>query len=255
MAELSSREAHQIARRLYLIQVLLNYRTMQGGGNLFALWPWLRHSARRAEQTRVASGYINSHPVFAALAVGAMRRRLEAPPPLSPPRERGGDENEQEIEQWRESLAGPLGVIGDALIWDRWKPLVFAAGAWILLLIPYTSAWAIVASAALLIYNVPLYALRAWGVKKGYELGKNVLEALHDERFGRWRRRLTVAGVVLAGALFSTGLWSASQGSALRSAQYVIAFGVMLLGLRLRLSASTAVLFAALVALLIPQVL
>ena len=247
VAELSAREAHQIARRLFLIQVLLNYRTMQGGGYLFALWPWLRSLAHRAELSRDVSGYMNSHPVFAAFAAGAMRRKLEltSASPLYA---------EEEFGPWRESLAGPLGVTGDALIWDRWKPLVFAAATWVLLIVPDLTVWAVVACATLLVYNIPLYALRVRGVNKGYELGEHVLEALRDPRFNQWRRRVTLAGVVLAGALFSTGIWNASQGTTVRGAQYVIAFAVMLLGLRFRLSASTATLFAALAALLVPQV-
>lgn len=249
MAELSSREAHQIARRLHLIQVLLNYRTMQGSGYMFALWPWLRKQDRRAEHVRTASEYTNSHPVFASFAVGAIRRRLEEePPPLSAPRERGGEE----FAQWRESLAGPLGVTGDALIWDRWKPLVFATGALLLLVTPTVTAWAIVAITTLILYNLPLYALRVWGVRQGYYLGTNVLGALRNPRFAQARRAMTFAGIWLAGALTATGLFVSAQYSAPRGAQFAAAFLIMLLGLRFRLSASTAVLFAVMAALIVP---
>ncbi len=262
MAELSFREAHQIARRLHLIQVLLNYRTMQGSGYMFALWPWLRKQDRRAEQVTAASKYINSHPVFASFAVGAIRRRLEeesrpldssTDPGLLPQTEvsrtRSGGE---EFSQWRESLAGPLGVTGDALIWDRWKPLVFAGGALILLVVPTVTAWAIVAIASLILYNLPLYALRVWGVRQGYHLGTDVLEVLRDPRFAQARRGLTLAGIWLAGALTATGLLVSAQHSAPRGAQFAAAFLIMLLGLRFRLSASTAVLFAVIAALIVP---
>ncbi len=247
VAELRTREAHQMARRLHMIQVLLNYRTMQGGGYMFALWPWLRHQARRADYVSAASKYINSHPVFASFAVGAIRKRLEEEsPPLAPPQAEGN------FGLWRESLAGPLGITGDALIWDRWKPLVFATGALILLLVPTVTAWAIVAITSLLLYNLPLYALRVWGVRQGYCLGTNVLDVLRDPRFAQARRALTFAGIWLAGALTAIGLWAGAQHSAPRGAQFVAAFLVMLLGLRFRLSASTAVLFAVIAALIVP---
>jgi mannose/fructose/N-acetylgalactosamine-specific phosphotransferase system component IID len=247
MAELSNREAHQLARRLFLIQVLLNYRTMQGGGYLFALWPWVRKQKRRAEIAHDAAGYLNSHPVFAAFAVGAMRRELETHP-LVPPLKQGG-----EFAAWRESLAGPLGMTGDALIWDRWKPLVLAAGACVLLIAPSMAVWAIAATVCLIAYNTPLYMLRVWGVRQGYALGAQVLTVLRDKRFALWQRRLTVAGAILAGALFGTATVGASQGDVSRGVQFLVALGVMLLGLRFRLSAATAAVLAIVAALVFPM--
>jgi mannose/fructose/N-acetylgalactosamine-specific phosphotransferase system component IID len=236
-----------MARRLLLIQVLLNYHTMQGGGYLFTLWPWVRKQKRRAEITRDASGYVNSHPVFASFAVGAMRRRFEESPPLAPPQAEGN------FGQWRESLAGPLGMTGDALIWDRWKPLVFAAGAWVLLLAPSVTMWAIVATAWLVVYSTPLYMLRVWGVKTGYALGAQVLSVLRDKRFARWQRRLTATGVVLAGALFGTAILAAAQDDVSRGVQFLVAFAGTLLGLRFRLSAATAAMLAIVAALVFPM--
>jgi mannose/fructose/N-acetylgalactosamine-specific phosphotransferase system component IID len=245
VAELSARETHQTALRMHLIQVLLNYRTMQGGGYVFALWPWLRRQPHRGSQVPAVGSYINSHPVFASFAIGAMRKRLEQ-----------GDlaHDAEDFAQWRESLAGPLGVTGDALIWDRWKPLLFAAGALVLLISPSVSAWAIVAMASLLLYNVPLYFLRVWGVRQGYRLGSGVLEILRDPRFASARRVMTFAGIWLAGALTMLGLWVTAQGSLGRGAQFLAAYVVMWLGLRFRLSASTAVLFAVVAALMIPGI-
>lgn len=255
MAELNAREAHQMARRLFLIQVLLNYHTMQGGGYLFALWPWIRKSDHRKENVKAASGYMNSHPVFASFAVGAMRRRLEETPPLAPPQpEAVASEQGGEFEMWRESLAGPLGIVGDALIWDRWKPLVFASGAWLALMFPSLTVWTIIATACVLVYNLPLYGLRVWGVKTGYALGARVLDALRDERFARRRRQLSMAGVVFAGALAGSAIHSGAQGNAARGVQFLAAFTVMLLGLRFRISAGTAALIAIVAALAVNQV-
>lgn len=262
MAELNALEAHQMARRLFLIQVLLNYRTMQGGGYLFALWPWIRKSDHRKENVRAASGFMNAHPVFASFAVGAMRRKLENPkseiqvtPPLAPPQpEAVASEQGGEFEMWRESLAGPLGVIGDALIWDRWKPLVFASGAWLVLMFPSLTVWTIIATACVLVYNLPLYGLRVWGVKTGYALGARVLDALRDERFARRRRQLSMAGVVFAGALAGSAIHSGAQGNAARGVQFLASFTVMLFALRFRISAGTAALLAIVAALVVNQV-
>ena len=79
-----------------------------------------------------------------------------------------------------------------------------------------------------------------------------MLDVLRDPRFAQARRALTFAGIWLAGALTAIGLWAGAQHSAPRGAQFVAAFLVMLLGLRFRLSASTAVLFAVIAALIVP---
>ena len=249
MAELSTRETHQLARRLYLIQVLLNYRTMQGGGYLFALWPWIRSHPRREENAHNAAGYLNSHPVFASFAVGAMRRRMED---ITADASGVAHEPPDDFAQWRESLAGPLGVTGDSLIWDRWKPLIFAAGAWMLLFAPSIFTWVVVAAACLLLYNVPLYRLRVWGVKTGYRLGSRVLDAMRDERFGRWRKRLTLAGAMLAGALAGTAIHRSAQGEVGRGVQFWVALMLMLLCLRFRFSAATAAAIAIVGTLVFP---
>lgn len=171
-------EARRLAVRSLFLQVLLNYRTMQGGGYLFTLWPWLRKSGQSAENVNAAAEYLNAHPVLASLAVGAMRRRIE-----------DGDVQRDPVEfaQWQNSICGPLGVVGDALIWDRWKPLLFSLGVMILLWSPSLTVWAAVAAGLLLVYNVPLFLLRTWAVRRGYELGANVLDALAHPLFQKSR--------------------------------------------------------------------
>ena len=167
-------------------------------------------------------------------------------------RRRLADGDMQDFAPWRESLAGPLGVTGDALIWDRWKPLVFAMGAWLILWFPTVTVWAFVAAACILVYNAPLYVLRVWGVKTGYALGARVLDAMRDERFARWKRQLTAAGVIFAGALAGSAVHAGAQGNVTRGVQFVIALAVMLLGLHFRMSAGTATLLAAVAALVLP---
>ena len=231
---LSDAEARRIARRSYMVQTLLNFRTMQGPGNLYSLLPLLPRTGDTAGAVRRAAGFMNSHPVFAAYAQGAMLRRLRTGAPVA----------DAEYNAWRESLAGPLGLVGDQLIWDRWKPLVFAAGILPVLLWPSLTTWMITALFALLLYNVPLFRLRVYGARRGYERGEHVLEALGDPWIPRARRALNRAGVVVAALVLGLAPVTAAGGEWRPVLQFGLAFAVMLGGQRLRLPPATALLFA-----------
>ncbi|MBI5058397.1 PTS system mannose/fructose/sorbose family transporter subunit IID [candidate division KSB1 bacterium] len=231
---LSKSDARQIALRSYVLQTLLNFRTMQGPGYLFSLLPALRRGGGRAAELRRAAGFMNSHPVFAAYAQGAILRRLREKSPA-------GD---AEFNSWRESLAGPLGLLGDQLIWDRWKPIVFAAGIIPILLWPSVISWAVTASICLLVYNVPLYRLRVFAVRRGYELGERVLQVLGEPWVGRVRKALNRTGVVVAGLVLGVSLIRSSSGAWPLFAQFAVAFAVMTAGQKLRLTVTLSLLLS-----------
>ena len=219
---LTKSEACRLTRRLLLLQVLLNYRSMQGEGYLYALWPWLRRSENRAVRVKAAAGFLNSHPVTASLALGALHRRIE--------------DGETELTSWKDSLCGPLGMVGDAIIWDLWKPLVFVLGALILLLTQSPVAWVIVAAICLLVYNVPLLWARRWGVREGYRLGEKVLSALNSRTFAVLPKYLGRAGAAAAGLLVGISLMAGSRMQLLPTAQFIVGFGLTWFALRRRVS-------------------
>ena len=220
---LSARETCRLTRRLLLLQVLLNYRSMQGEGYLYALWPWLRRSESRTLRVRTAAGFLNAHPVMASLALGALRRRIE---------DGDAESRADELTSWKDTLCGPLGMVGDSLIWDLWKPLVFALGALVLLLVPSSTAWVIVAAACLLIYNAPLTWARVWGVREGYRLGAAVLSALNRPLFSALPKQLGRAGAVAAGLLAGMSFAAGGRMQLVPVAQFVVGFGLTWLGLR-----------------------
>lgn len=220
-------EAALLATRALLLQVLLNYRTMQGGGYLFTLWPWLQRTHAQPAEVRACGNYLNAHPVLAALAVGALRKRVE---------ERDAERDPDAFAEWQNTLCGPLGVVGDALIWDRWKPLLFALGVLLMLWSPTLEMWTGVAAGTLLLYNVPLFYLRVWGVREGYRLGTGVLVALQNPLFVKLRRGLSIAGALTAGLLLAVAIMRTGTDSLLVGAQFLVAFALALLGLRLRWS-------------------
>jgi mannose/fructose/N-acetylgalactosamine-specific phosphotransferase system component IID len=243
---LSNKESRQLAVRSLFLQVLLNYRTMQGGGYLFSLWPWLKQSHASKARVCASGDYLNAHPVFAAFAIGALRRRLE-----------DGDleKNPTGFAEWQTALCGPLGMIGDALIWDRWKPLLFSLGVLILLFFPTLEAWIISAIALLLCYNLPIFYLRVLGVRKGYELGEHVLTILGHPLISKVRKRLTSIGLVISGLLFAAGVVKTGDISVMHPVQFTLAFLLMLIGVRRQWPFMISLLVSLVGAMLLPILL
>lgn len=155
--------------RLFAIQGSWNYETLLGNGIAFCVEPSLRllHGTNEAAKYREAMArearYFNAHPYLAALAVGALARaELDQVDPIL-------------IERFRRALGGPLGSVGDRLIWASWLPFcsllalcAFGLGA----------TAGVVVLVFLGTYNVGHVALRAWGVRTGFRKGLRVSEAL-----------------------------------------------------------------------------
>lgn len=168
--------------RLFTVQASWNYERLIGVGTGFAAEPLLRglersDPARYREALGRASRYFNAHPYFSGAGAGALARA-----------EWDGVPAEQ-IERLRGALAGPLGSIGDRLVWAGWLPtlsaLAIAAVAW--------GAGLTAVALFLVVYNVGHVALRWWALRAGWERGVRVAQALQET----WIRR---AGQVLAPA-------------------------------------------------------
>ncbi|MFL5500520.1 MAG: PTS system mannose/fructose/sorbose family transporter subunit IID [Gemmatimonadaceae bacterium] len=155
--------------RLLALQGSWNYETLLGTGIGFVMEPALRllPGGVKGERYRAAlareSRYFNAHPYLAGVAVGALTRaELDGVDPTR-------------IERFRTALAGPLGSVGDRLVWASWLPFcslvaigVYGAGG---------SALAVVGT-FLLLYNAGHFLLRAWGLRIGLSRGLNVAAAL-----------------------------------------------------------------------------
>ena len=155
--------------RLFAVQGSWNYETLLGTGIGFVMEPALRRlpggvdgPAYRSALAR-ESRYFNAHPYLAGVAVGALTRaELDGVDPVR-------------IERFRTALAGPLGSVGDRLVWASWLPFcslvaigVYGAGG---------AALAVVGT-FLLLFNTGHFLLRAWGLRIGLARGLNVASAL-----------------------------------------------------------------------------
>ena len=155
--------------RLLAIQGSWNYETMLGTGVAFCAEPALRllPGGRGGEAYRAAlarnAGYFNAHPYLAGVAVGALvRAELDGEPPAR-------------IERFRTALCGPLGSVGDRLVWAAWLPLCSLVG--LLLFGLGAGPWWVVGS-FLALYNAGHLALRGWALHVGLARGLQVAAAL-----------------------------------------------------------------------------
>ena len=158
-----------IYSRLFAIQGAWNYETMNGNGIAFCTEPALRLLPGGVDGTKYNEAlgrhakYFNAHPYLAGVAVGALARAEldDVPAPM--------------IERFRTALGGPLGSVGDRLVWASWLPLcsLIALGAFGLGARPL-----LVIAIFLVTYNIGHFALRAWGLRVGFKRGLRVADAL-----------------------------------------------------------------------------
>jgi PTS system mannose-specific IID component len=188
---LSWRTRVSIFTRLLAVQGSWNYELMLGPGIGFCTEPALRSlpGGKRGSAYREAlarqSRYFNSHPYLAGVAVGALARaELEGQPPA-------------QIERFRTAMCGPLGSLGDRLVWAGWLPfsalsalLAFGLGA---------GPLAVVLT-FLIIYNVGHLGLRLWGLRVGWSSGLRVASALGNPVLRQGPQYVSRAVMLLAGA-------------------------------------------------------
>jgi PTS system mannose-specific IID component len=210
-----------VCTRLLAIQGSWNYETLIGNGIGFCVEPALRYlpggvhgPAFKAAMAR-ESTYFNAHPYLASVAVGALARaELSGVPP-------------ERIERFRTALCGPLGSVGDQLVWAGWLPfcslvslIAFGLGA---------RPLAVVLT-FLLLYNAGHLALRVWGLHVGWTRGLGVASALGNPVLRRGPAHLARAAAAAAGIAIPL------------TAAHVLSGGAELLAIVLAAATVTAVL-------------
>ncbi|PYO82959.1 MAG: hypothetical protein DMD65_07125 [Gemmatimonadetes bacterium] len=154
--------------RLFTVQGSYDYERMQGIGVGVAEEPLLRDlraaanggggggggAAYRAAVARGAH-FFNAHPYLCGLAVGAAARaEHEGVPP-------------EQVERLRAALCGPLGSLGDRLVWTGWLPCTTGlAIAGVALGLDLRAV-----GAFLVVYNLGHVALRWWALRAGWARG------------------------------------------------------------------------------------
>lgn len=175
--------------RSFLIQGSWNYRTMLGCGFAFAMLPALKRLFGREELADPVDRHLelfNAHPYLVGVALGAVLKL-----------EREGADAET-VRRFKLAVRGPLGSLGDALVWAAWLP-----GASVFALTLYwlgVPGWLAV-GAFLLVYNVGHVGLRLWSFRVGLAEGRQVGARLASADLSGWTRRVEAVVSVLLGAL------------------------------------------------------
>jgi len=184
--------------RLLAIQASWNYEILLGNGVGFCVEPALRalpggtegeaYHAALARQ----SHYFNAHPYLAAVAVGALARaELDGEPP---PR----------IERFRTALCGPLGSLGDRLVWAAWLPACSLIG---LASFGLGASPMLTLIIFLVLYNAGHLSLRAWGLHVGATRGLKVATALGAPWLRRGPEWIGRVGALLSGVAIPLALY------------------------------------------------
>jgi PTS system mannose-specific IID component len=184
-----ARTFRQAWLRCLAIQGSWNYRTMIGTGFAFAILPILRRVYRDdprglAEAVRRHAGHFNAHPYLAGMAVGAVGRM-----------EKEGEDPDL-IERFKTALRGPLGSLGDRLVWAAWLP---ATALLALALALWTGVWWVAPVAFLGLYNIGHLTLRTWAYRMGVREGKALGAQIRSSGMGRLADRLSPVIAVLGG--------------------------------------------------------
>jgi PTS system mannose-specific IID component len=173
------------------IQGSWNYKTMLGGGFAFTLLPLLKRvSGGRAPELEAAlarhSSLFNAHPYLVGIALGAVARlELEGEAP-------------EVVDRFKAAVRGPLGALGDTLVWTGWLPTT--------LLGALAAAWAglppiLCVFLFLTVYNVGHLGLRAWAFRVGFREGRRVGGSLREAGLGHRTELVLKAGTVFLGML------------------------------------------------------
>jgi PTS system mannose-specific IID component len=177
--------------RSFLIQGSWNYHTMLGSGFAFSMLPGLRELYGAEPDEMEASlerhlEHFNAHPYLAGVALGAALK-LEAD---------GADP--ETVRRFKLAVRGPLGSLGDALVWAAWLPGVSVL-ALALYWMGFPGWWAAVLFLGM--YNIGHLALRFWGFRIGLIEGRMVGRRLERANLARWTARLKAAVALLLGLL------------------------------------------------------
>lgn len=182
--------------RSFLVQGSWNYRTMLGSGFAFSILPVLRdlfgkEGDRLDESVRRHLEHFNAHPYLADMALGAAIR-MEA-----------DGEDAETVRRFKGAVRGPLGSIGDSLVWASWLPmvsLISLAAVWL-----NAPPWLTVAL-FLGLYNVGHVLLRVWGFRAGLREGRGIARHLAAAGLGAWTERIRMVAAGLLGLVIGTVL-------------------------------------------------
>ena len=150
--------------RTLVVQASWNYDRMLGVGSAYASIPLLRGLPKERHRGAMARAtqFFNAHPYMAGMEVGAVARaEYEGLP-------------DEQIRRMRHALIGPLGSVGDRLIWAGVLPAAVGVGLTVTVLASPLAG----ALCFLVLYNLAHFAVRGWALRAGWRGGHSVAREL-----------------------------------------------------------------------------
>ncbi len=182
---LSFTQGTRLVIRSFFLQSAWNYENFQGIGFAYMVGPFLPRGVKDEEKSRRYLRYFNTNPYLAGMiAGGTLRLEVEHAEGRLPV---------EEIDLFRENLAGALGALGDSFVWGTLRPL---AGLSAVLLAIFSETMAPLFF--LLFYNSVTLWLRVSGIVNGYDSGLNLLQYLKGLELQKkiyWMNGLTLFAV------------------------------------------------------------
>ncbi|MCK9995302.1 MAG: PTS system mannose/fructose/sorbose family transporter subunit IID [Candidatus Krumholzibacteria bacterium] len=168
-----------------------NHQRMQNLGLLWTVLSWLRRTRRDVNRDRIICrryyGFFNTNPYLANFLFGGLIRLendqeagLEVPPGV--------------IGTFRDSVGRALASLGDQLFWLGLRPTLIMAICLFGLMGQIFTVLVVIG-----IFTVGQLLLRWVALRKGYDLGMDIVDLLFDPRWHTWIGRMKRAGMVLTG--------------------------------------------------------
>lgn len=175
--------------RSFFIQAGWNYERMIALGFLWAIIPLTEKLYSKSEEKisfiKKHISSFNSNPYFASYAIGAIAK-LE--------QER---KTPEEITDFKQALMGPLGALGDSLVWVRFRPALGILG--IMLALKFGILGGIVFFA---LYNIFQLHFRYVALNEGYSFGFGLAGHLSSKTYPQLIGFFSMVGAVLFGFFF-----------------------------------------------------
>ena len=166
--------------RSFFIQTVYNYQSLLSIGFCFSISVILNSVYKDDESKKKFLlrhlNFFNAHPYFASFAIGAIAN-IE----YNRKNDKAGDPGV--VERFKNALIGPLGAIGDQLFWVTIRPsCIFLALAGITIFTSINLKIYLLLF-VLILYNIPHFYIRFYGIWKGYQLGFNIYKSLNLDRY------------------------------------------------------------------------
>jgi mannose/fructose/N-acetylgalactosamine-specific phosphotransferase system component IID len=131
----------------------------------------------------------------------------------------------EKVDRLKNALIGPLGAIGDQLVWATLKPASILVCLLAVLLIDGYETKLIFLFVLLVLYNIPHLYIRIFGIVKGYQAGFNVYKILKIERYKTIKNLYGAFGGLALGIIISYSILQSGE----TNVKFTIVFAISLL--------------------------